>query len=143
MPSADRDLNADDALEDFDHRELTFLGKTKTVFVSGSGPAVIVMPEIPGIHPYVARFARWVRDAGFTVLMPNLFGEPGRAYSIPRVRGVLVRVCVGREFRALAANRSTRSSTGCARWRRTRTRSAAGAALARSACASPGTSRSR
>ncbi len=107
MTSAGRDLNADDALEDFDHRELTFLGKTKTVLVGGSGPAVIVMAEIPGIHPYVSRFARWVRDAGFTVWMPNLFGEPGRAYSIPRIRGVLVRVCISREFRAFAANRSS------------------------------------
>jgi dienelactone hydrolase len=58
MASADRDLPADDPLEDFDRRELTFLGKTKTVFVAGSGPAVIVMAEIPGIHPYVSRFAR-------------------------------------------------------------------------------------
>ncbi|MGH3695537.1 MAG: dienelactone hydrolase family protein [Pseudonocardiaceae bacterium] len=107
MPSAERDLNADDALEDFDHRELTFLGETKSVLVAGSGPAVIVMTEIPGIHPYVCRFARWVRDAGFTVWMPSLFGEPGQPYSIPRVRGVLLRVCISREFRAFAANRSS------------------------------------
>lgn len=32
----------------------------------GSGPAVILMPEMPGISPDVARFARWVRDAGFS-----------------------------------------------------------------------------
>jgi dienelactone hydrolase len=107
MASADRDLPADDPLEDFDRRELTFLGKTKTVFVAGSGPAVIVMAEIPGIHPYVSRFARWARDAGFTVWMPNLFGEPGRAGSIPRILGVLTRACISREFRAFAANRSS------------------------------------
>ncbi|MGH3683747.1 MAG: dienelactone hydrolase family protein [Pseudonocardiaceae bacterium] len=107
MPPADRDLTAHDALEDFDHRELTLLGKTKTVFVTGSGPAVIVMAEIPGIHPYVSRFARWVRDAGFTVWMPNLFGEPGRPSSIPRMLGELARACISREFRAFAANHSS------------------------------------
>ena len=50
---------------------------TKTVYVAGTGPAVIVMHEMPGISPHVARFARWVRDAGFTVYMPSLFGRDG------------------------------------------------------------------
>ncbi len=107
MPPPDRDLNAHDALEDFDHRELTFLDKTKPVFVAGSGPAVIVMAEIPGIYPHVSRFARWVRNAGFTVWMPNLFGEPGRPTSIPRTLGGLARACISREFRVFAANRSS------------------------------------
>ena len=102
-----RDLTQHDALEDFDARELTFLGRTKRVFVSGQGPAVIVMAEIPGIYPHVSRFARWVRDAGFTVWMPNLFGEPGRPVSIPRGLGVMARACISREFRAFAANQSS------------------------------------
>ncbi|NJS15359.1 MAG: long-chain fatty acid--CoA ligase, partial [Sphingopyxis sp.] len=46
---------------------LTFLGQTKRVFVSGQGPAVIVMAEMPGIYPHVARFARWVRGAADTI----------------------------------------------------------------------------
>lgn len=66
-----------DALEDFEKRRIKLLGKTKTVYVAGSSPAVIVMTEIPGIRPYVARFARWVRDAGFTVFMPSLFSQDG------------------------------------------------------------------
>ena len=37
------------------------------------------MAEMPGIYPHVARFARWVRDAGFTVWMPHLFGDRGPA----------------------------------------------------------------
>src|SRR4029453_17252283 len=74
MADTERDLTRDDPLDDFDARELTFLGQTKRVFVAGKGPAVIVMAEIPGIYPHVARFARWVRAAGFTVWMPNLFG---------------------------------------------------------------------
>jgi dienelactone hydrolase len=113
MPSADRDLDRDDPLEDFDSRELSFLGQTKRVFVAGSGPAVIVMAEMPGIYPHVARFARWVRDVGFTVWMPNLFGAPGRvvtpAQPLTVLRGVgtLARACISREFRAFAANQSS------------------------------------
>ena len=62
-----RSMKQDDPLEDFERREIALDGITKTVHVAGSGPAVIVMTEMPGISPYVARFARWVRDAGFTV----------------------------------------------------------------------------
>jgi hypothetical protein len=35
-----------------------YRGSAKDVFVAGRGPAVIVMSEIPGIYPLVARFAR-------------------------------------------------------------------------------------
>ena len=107
MPPPERDLTQDDPLEDFEARELSLLGQTKQVFVSGTGPAVIVMAEMPGIYPHVSRFARWVREAGFTVWMPNLFGDPGRAISIPRGIGVMLRACISREFRAFAANQSS------------------------------------
>ena len=68
---------ADDPLNDFTAREITLNGTSKTVYVLGTGPAVIVMAEMPGISPHVARFARWVRDAGFTVYMPSRFGTDG------------------------------------------------------------------
>ena len=57
-------------LSDFAPHQITLDGITKKVYVAGSGPGVIVMTEMPGISPHVARFARWVRDAGFTVYMP-------------------------------------------------------------------------
>lgn len=97
----------DDPLDDFAHRTLVFDDRAKTVHVSGSGPAVIVMSEMPGISPQVARFARWVRDAGFTVYMPSLFGRDGVV--VPAEEGVLVfkRTCVSAEFRALADGRPT------------------------------------
>jgi dienelactone hydrolase len=107
MPTDDRDPSRPDPLEDFERRDLTFLGKTKRVFVAGTGPAVIVMSEMPGIHPLVARFARRVRDAGFTVWMPNLFGDPGRPVSVPYTLASLARACISREFRAFAADRSS------------------------------------
>ncbi len=50
-------LLEDDALADFDARDLTLLGTTKRMYVAGRGPAVIVMAEMPGISPHVARFA--------------------------------------------------------------------------------------
>jgi dienelactone hydrolase len=106
MPPA-RDLSQPDPLDDFDARELSFLGSTRRVFVSGKGPAVLVMSEMPGIYPHVARFARWVRDAGFTVWMPNLFGTPGQPVSIPRGLAVMARACISREFRAFAADASS------------------------------------
>lgn len=96
-----------DPLDDFDRRPLTFLGRTKDVFVAGRGPAVIVMSEMPGIYPLVARFARRVRDAGFTVWMPHLFGEPGRPLSTGYMVGSIVRACISREFRAFSANASS------------------------------------
>lgn len=76
-----RSMKQDDALEDFQRREITLDGVTKAVHVAGVGPAVIVMTEMPGISPHVARFARWVRDAGFTVYMPSLFGRDGAVLS--------------------------------------------------------------
>jgi hypothetical protein len=70
-----RSMKENDPLEEFALRETTLDGVTKRVYVAGSGPTVIVMSEMPGISPHVARVARWVRDAGFTVYMPSLFGS--------------------------------------------------------------------
>ena len=77
MLTPKRSVKEDDALEDFCQREITLEGVTKLVYVAGTGPAVIVMTEMPGISPHVARFSRWVRDAGFTVYVPSLFGRDG------------------------------------------------------------------
>jgi dienelactone hydrolase len=97
----------DDPLADFDRRTVTVDDVTRTVHVAGVGPAVIVMAEMPGISPDVARFARWVRAAGFTVYMPSLFGRDGAYPEAERGLAVLKRACVSAEFRALAANESS------------------------------------
>jgi dienelactone hydrolase len=96
-----------DELADFEKRNVTLLGVTKRVYVAGRGPAVIVMAEMPGISAHVARFARMVRDAGFTVWMPALFGTEGGPISIPSGLATMVRACISREFRAFAANQSS------------------------------------
>ncbi|MBA3549281.1 MAG: dienelactone hydrolase family protein [Nannocystis sp.] len=98
---------ADDPLDDFERHAVTLRDETRSVLVAGHGPAVIVMAEMPGISPHVARFSRWVRDAGFTVYMPSLFGRDG-AYPLAKAGAeVLQRACVSAEFRALAANESS------------------------------------
>jgi dienelactone hydrolase len=102
-----RSLDQDDPLEDFERREITLEEVTKTVNVSGNGPAVIVMSEMPGISPHVARFSRWVRDAGFTVYMPSLFGRDGSVAHVEEGVAVFQRACVSAEFRAFAANKSS------------------------------------
>jgi dienelactone hydrolase len=113
MPAPGRDLRQRDPLDDFERRQLELLGRRKAVFVSGKGPAVIVMTEMPGISPHVARFARWVREAGFSVWMPDLFGDagapvaPASAGVLLRGLGVIARACISREFRAFAADRSS------------------------------------
>ena len=97
----------DDPLEDFDHREITLNGTMKVVHVAGNGPGVIVMTEMPGISPHVARFARWVRDAGFTVYMPSLFGRDGAVPAVEEGTAVFRRACMSAEFRAFAADRAS------------------------------------
>src|SRR6186997_3601469 len=106
-PMPKRSMKLDDALEDFQRRELTLDGVTRAVHVAGSGPAVIVMTEMPGISPQVARFARWVRDAGFTVYMPSLFGRDGAVPQVEEGSAILQRACVSAEFRALAGGASS------------------------------------
>lgn len=105
MPN--HDLNVRDTLEDFARRDFSMLGKTRLVYVAGSGPAVIVMTEMPGISPHVARFARWVRDAGFTVYMPHLFGDDGAVPNAGSTVSTILKTCISREFRAFSANASS------------------------------------
>ena len=102
-----RKMNEDDPLDDFEHRQITLDGTTKWVHVMGQGPAVIVMTEMPGISPQVARFSRWVRDAGFTVYMPSLFGRDGAVPGVDEGIATFRRACVSAEFRAFAANESS------------------------------------
>ncbi|MCX4625571.1 dienelactone hydrolase family protein [Streptomyces sp. NBC_01443] len=91
-----------DPLDDFSRRAVGVDDVSKTVYVAGSGPAVILMPEMPGISPDVARLARWVRDAGFSVYMPSLFGVDGAYPLAEAAQTVVRRACVSAEFRAFA-----------------------------------------
>lgn len=90
-------------LPDFDRRTFTADGVEKVVHVAGNGPAVILMPEMPGISPELIRFAGWIRDAGLTVFVPSLFGTDGAEATVERGASTFKRACVSAEFRAFGA----------------------------------------
>jgi dienelactone hydrolase len=117
-----------DTLEDFTETTFEHDGKERTVYRSGSGPAVIVMSEMPGITPKVADFARRVADIGCTVVMPHLFGVPGADVSLTAGLRAIVPGCVSRDFAAFASERTAPVS----RWLR------ALAADAHASCGGPG-----
>ena len=115
-------------------------GLTRQVFKAGSGPAIVVIPEIPGIHPGVIEFAQRLIDDGYTVYLPSLFGRPGKEPSAARSLRSFPRACVAREFAVLAVAPAP-SPTGYAPWRHARTASPAVRASGRSVCASRQASR--
>ncbi|HWF01454.1 MAG TPA: dienelactone hydrolase family protein [Caulobacteraceae bacterium] len=81
---------------------------TRPVYRRGAGPAVIVIHEMPGLHPLVVRFADRVAGAGMTVFCPSLFGDPGRPASLPYALGVMAKaICIRREFDVWASDRSS------------------------------------
>ena len=100
-----------DSLEDFERSEFTAEGATRTVYRLGSGPAVIVISEIPGITPSVAGFARMVAAIGCTAVMPSVFGDDGRDPSMPYILESISKACVSREFTVLALNRTSPITT--------------------------------
>lgn len=94
--------------------EATHEGVTRTVYRAGSGPAVLVLAELPGIHPAVVDFAFRVVDAGFSVALPQLFGVPGRdpmrsgrRTMVADAATAVTQACVSREFSVLAAGRTS------------------------------------
>lgn len=95
-----------DPLEGFEQTSFTHEGTERTVLRLGTGPAVIVMAEIPGVTPKVAAFARRVADQGCSVWIPVLFGTPGREPSLPYALSSMVPSCVSKEFAAFARNRT-------------------------------------
>jgi dienelactone hydrolase len=95
------------ALDAFTETEFTHNGATRTVYRAGTGPGIVVMSEMPGITPNVAVFAQRLVDAGFTVAMPQMFGEPGRGPSVGYVLKSLTQGCVSREFSNWALDRTS------------------------------------
>jgi dienelactone hydrolase len=81
---------------------------TRPVYRRGSGPAVIVIHEMPGLHPLVVRFADRVAAAGMTVYLPKLFGEAGRPAGHPLGLATMIGgICIRREFNVWATDKSS------------------------------------
>src|SRR5256886_11977664 len=95
------------SLPGFQASTFTHDGVSRQVFRAGTGPAVIVIHEVPGMHPEVIAFARRVVDAGFTVYMPSLFGTPGKEVSAGYTIRSMTSACVAREFASFALDRTS------------------------------------
>jgi dienelactone hydrolase len=115
-------------IDGFESYDATYEGKTRTVFRAGTGPAVIVMHEVPNLHPGVIAFGRRVVAAGFTAYMPSLFGTPGLPMTPVTSFGAIARACVASEF----ATWATRTTSPITTWLRALARDA------HAACGGPG-----
>lgn len=80
----------------------TAAGITHDVYTRGSGPGVVLLPEIPGMTPAVLGLADHLVGAGFTVAVPSIYGQPGRALSAGYAISTLAKACITREFMAFA-----------------------------------------
>ena len=95
-------MEVDSDIADFSRRDITVLGKTKPVLLTGAtGPAVIVIHEVYGFTPTLARFCRWLRDAGFRVYAPILFGSPDAGNTEKPTLGRILSLRVSRGSRCL------------------------------------------
>jgi dienelactone hydrolase len=94
-------------LDGFETSTFTHDAKTRTVYKAGSGPAVIVITEMPGITPDVFGFARRVVDIGCTAVVPHVFGDPGRKPSPLYTIESIVPACVSKEFTTWALGKTS------------------------------------
>lgn len=94
-------------LETYGRGTFTHAGKQRDVYRRGSGPAVVVIAEMPGITPKVIDFADRVVALGCTAVLPHLFGVPGAE---PTALGTIRSIgpaCVSREFSAWATGKTS------------------------------------
>jgi dienelactone hydrolase len=91
-----------DEVPGFAKTNFAYSGKTRDVYRAGSGPAVIVIHEMPGLHPLVTEFGQRLVDEDYTVFMPSLFGRPGAPFAGGPMVRALGEICVSREFSLLA-----------------------------------------
>jgi dienelactone hydrolase len=96
-----------DVLAGWERSTFSAAGISHATFRRGTGPGVIVIHEIPGITPKVIHFANDVVDRGFTVVMPDLVGTPGKPPSMQYTLASMAKVCISKEITAWALDRTT------------------------------------
>ena len=105
LPFADI-LRSDDRTPFTESFDFEAGGMAHPVLVSGSGPAVILMHELPGFVGEYWRLAHWIKAAGFTVYAPAIYESAGTPLEeINQVHGRaggMVRACISREIRLFA-----------------------------------------
>ena len=74
------------------------------VYTKGAGPVVLIIQELPGIGVETNRLAEDLIKAGFTVVLPHLFGPIGKLSFVGNTARVL---CMRREFAAFSKNRTS------------------------------------
>jgi len=100
MPGPEADLTG------WTREPFTAAGFTHDVYHKGQGPGVVLIPEMPGVHPGVLALGNYLVDNGFTVAIPSLYGTPGASSAMrPGMLPVLARGCVAKEFAAFATNK--------------------------------------
>jgi dienelactone hydrolase len=100
-------MSDNDVLAGWEQQEFTAAGMSHETYRKGSGPGVVIVHEIPGITPKVVQFAEEVVERGFTVVMPDLMGTPGKAPSGLYIAASMAKLCVAREFSAFALNKTS------------------------------------
>lgn len=97
-------------LEGFARSTFAFEGVAKDLYRAGTGPAVVLIHELPGLVPECVELGRKLAAEGYSVYMPLLFGEPMQNYGSKP----LLWPCVWKEFSVL----STRGKSPAADWLR-------------------------
>jgi dienelactone hydrolase len=101
-------MNYEAALDGYEKFDFSAGPWTRPVWRRGSGPAVIIIHEVPGLHPLVIRFADRVIEAGMTAFLPSLFGEPGRPVTTGYMLSTMLKaICIQREFNVWSAGKSS------------------------------------
>ncbi len=96
------------ALSAYERFEFSAGRYTRPVYMRGEGPAVVVIHEIPGLHPLVIGFADRIAAAGMSVYLPVLFGDPGRPVDGAYLaKSMFSAICVRREFNVWRLGRSS------------------------------------
>jgi len=103
-------------LPGFERFDFTEAGVTKSVYRAGTGPAVVLLHELPGMVPECIDLGRRIAAEGYCVYMPLLFGEPNQNYGVKPI----LWPCVWKEFSVL----STHGASPAADWLRALSRRA-------------------
>jgi dienelactone hydrolase len=101
-------MGYEDALSAYDKFAFKHERWTRPVYRRGTGPAVIVIHEMPGLHPGVIAFADRIAANGMTAFCPSLFGRAGRKASHPgSLYTYFEGACIRREFQVWASGKSS------------------------------------
>ena len=95
-------------MKDFSTFEFASEGfPARPVYTKGTGPAVVLLHELPGLIPECVDLGRQIAAAGFTVYMPLLFDRPDRPFSVVKTLGLVAQLCISQEFYCFAKHQSS------------------------------------